>query len=99
MERPARVPIRSLPRDALVVDSVEERHRGLAFGLHRAADTAGAMLGLVIALLAVWIAQKGGGTLQEQTFAPFFFGAALALVAAVTMALWKPPVRQSAESS
>ena len=60
--------IRTAPRDALVVDSVEERHRGLAFGLHRAADTAGAMLGLMIALLAVWLAQKSGVTLQERTF-------------------------------
>ena len=30
------------PRDAMVADSVEARQRGLAFGLHRAGDTAGA---------------------------------------------------------
>ena len=60
--------IRTAPRDALVADTVTEEHRGLAFGLHRAADTGGAMLGLIIALLVVWAAQGGGGDLQESTF-------------------------------
>jgi len=60
--------IRTAPRDALVADSIDEQHRGLAFGLHRAADTGGAVLGLIIALLVVWLAQKGGGDLQESTF-------------------------------
>jgi len=60
--------IRTAPRDALVADTVTEEHRGLAFGLHRAADTGGAMLGLLIALLVVWAAQAGSGDLQESTF-------------------------------
>jgi len=60
--------IRTAPRDALVADSIEERYRGLAFGLHRAADTGGAVLGLVIALLVVWLVQAGSGDLQERTF-------------------------------
>jgi MFS family permease len=60
--------VRTAPRDALVADSIEERHRGLAFGLHRAADTGGAVLGLIIALLVVWAAQAGGGDLKERTF-------------------------------
>ena len=36
--------IRTAPRDALVADSIDPKQRGLAFGFHRAADTAGAML-------------------------------------------------------
>jgi MFS family permease len=60
--------IRTAPRDALVADTVAEEHRGLAFGLHRAADTGGAVLGLLIALLVVWAAQAGGGDLQARTF-------------------------------
>jgi MFS family permease len=60
--------IRTAPRDALVADAVAEENRGLAFGLHRAADTGGAVLGLVIALLVVWAAQAGGGDLQARTF-------------------------------
>jgi len=31
----------ALPRDALVAESIDEKQRGLAFGLHRAGDTAG----------------------------------------------------------
>ena len=42
--------IRTAPRDALVADSIPEKHRGIAFGFHRAADTAGAMLGILICL-------------------------------------------------
>jgi MFS family permease len=60
--------VRTAPRDALVADSIAEDQRGLAFGLHRAADTGGAVLGLIIALVAVWLAQSGGGSLQERTF-------------------------------
>ena len=60
--------VRTAPRDALVADSIDERQRGLAFGFHRAADTAGAMLGLLIALGIVWATQSGGVTLDESTF-------------------------------
>ncbi len=60
--------IRTAPRDALVADSIDEKRRGLAFGLHRAADTAGAMLGILIALLVVALAQSGSATLDESTF-------------------------------
>lgn len=60
--------IRTAPRDALVADSMAEEQRGLAFGLHRAADTGGAMLGLLIALLVVWLAQRGAAELSRSTF-------------------------------
>ncbi len=60
--------IRTAPRDALVADSIDERHRGLAFGFHRAADTGGAVLGLLIALGAVWLAQAGSMELGRSTF-------------------------------
>jgi MFS family permease len=60
--------VRTAPRDALVADSIDERQRGLAFGLHRAGDTAGAMVGLLIALGIVWAAQAGGVALARSTF-------------------------------
>jgi MFS family permease len=60
--------IRTAPRDALVADSVEERDRGLAFGFHRAADTAGAMVGLLVALGAIWWVQSSAIQLEEATF-------------------------------
>jgi MFS family permease len=60
--------IRTAPRDALVADSVEPRHRGLAFGLHRAGDTAGAMVGLIIALVVVMSVQSQSVGLSRETF-------------------------------
>ena len=60
--------IRTAPRDALVADSVSKEQRGLAFGFHRAADTAGAMLGLLIALGVVWLAQSSSLQLGVDTF-------------------------------
>ncbi len=59
--------IRTAPRDALVADSIEEQHRGIAFGFHRAADTGGAVLGLLVAILVIRAAQAEGG-LQASTF-------------------------------
>jgi MFS family permease len=41
--------IRSAPRDALLVDSVPPERTGTAFGLHRAADHAGSVLGPLLA--------------------------------------------------
>lgn len=60
--------IRNPPRDALIADSVNERQRGIAFGIHRAGDTAGAFLGQVIALLVVLSIQPESMTLARETF-------------------------------
>ncbi|MEN6408097.1 MAG: MFS transporter [Anaerolineaceae bacterium] len=50
--------VRTAPRDALVADSVKKENRGLAFGFQRAMDTAGAMVGLLIAFLVVQLVQS-----------------------------------------
>jgi MFS family permease len=60
--------IRTAPRDALVADSIDESQRGLAFGFHRAADTGGALVGLLIALGIVWAAQSAALDLSRHTF-------------------------------
>lgn len=41
--------VRTPPRDALLSESVTEKRRGTAFGLHRALDQAGAIVGPVLA--------------------------------------------------
>src|SRR6185312_7171385 len=41
--------VRTSPRDALIADSVDPRIRGRAFGFHRAADNAGAVVGPLLA--------------------------------------------------
>ena len=43
--------LRSSPRDALLAASVPAERRGLAFGLHRAMDNAGAVIGPLVASL------------------------------------------------
>jgi MFS family permease len=60
--------VRTAPRDALVADSISEKQRGLAFGFHRAADTGGAVVGLIIALVVVWLFQEASDTLRQHTF-------------------------------
>ena len=60
--------IRTAPRDALVANSVTKETRGLAFGFHRAMDTAGAMVGIAIAVLVVWLAQRNTLDLSKSTF-------------------------------
>ncbi|MBX3082121.1 MAG: MFS transporter [Anaerolineae bacterium] len=60
--------VRTSPRDALIADSVDEHQRGRAFGLHRAGDTAGAVLGLLIALLVVLATQSQSLALSRETF-------------------------------
>src|SRR6516162_10302779 len=46
--------IRSAPRDALIASSVDEKHRGQAFGLEGAGDNAGAFLGPLLAALLLY---------------------------------------------
>lgn len=60
--------IRTAPRDVLIADSIEDNQRGLAFGLHRAGDTAGAAVGLLIALLVIWLLQGNQLTLARESF-------------------------------
>jgi len=48
--------LRTSPRDALLAGAVDETRRGLAFGLHRTMDNAGAVIG---PLLAAWLLARG----------------------------------------
>ncbi|MGD8552387.1 MAG: MFS transporter [Anaerolineales bacterium] len=75
--------IRTAPRDALVADSVDEGQRGLAFGLHRAGDTAGAVLGIGIALVVVLVARHPTGGLERDTFQTVVLLSALPALLAV----------------
>ena len=60
--------IRTAPRDALLAGSAPADRRGLAFGLHRAGDTAGAFTGLAIATGAIWFLQSNDYLLTRETF-------------------------------
>jgi hypothetical protein len=60
--------VREAPRDALVAGSVDAADRGLAFGMHRAADTGGAVVGLLIAVAVLGLVQRGGVELTQDAF-------------------------------
>jgi MFS family permease len=45
--------VRTSPRDVLLAESISEKHRGAAFGLHRTLDQAGAIVGPVLASTAM----------------------------------------------
>ena len=60
--------VRTAPRDALLADSTPPGRRGLAFGLHRAADTAGAVIGIAVSIWVVQQVQGGGALLEAETF-------------------------------
>jgi MFS family permease len=73
--------IRTAPRDALIADSTPPESRGRAFGLHRALDTAGALVGVTGAAIVVTLLQGDAATLGSDTFR------ALVLVALVPGAI------------
>ncbi len=60
--------IRSAPRDALVADSTADNERGRSFGFHRGMDTAGAVLGIALAALIVYLVERQGLQLTWHAF-------------------------------
>jgi MFS family permease len=60
--------IRTSPRDALIADSVSLETRGKGFGIHRAMDTAGAVLGLAIAAVIIYAVQGGSLDLTKESY-------------------------------
>ncbi len=60
--------VRSSSRDALIADSLAVNERGKGFGFHRAMDTSGAMLGLAIGALIIYLIQGGGIELELKTY-------------------------------
>lgn len=79
--------IRTAARDALLADSVPARSRGLGFGLHRAADTAGAVIGTTVALLLV--VAGGGSTVSVETFRVAVLISLVPAAAGVILLAWK----------
>jgi len=60
--------IRAAPRDALVGDSVDEDNRGRAYGFHKAMDTSGAALGLMLAAGIILLLQRDVVHLELDTY-------------------------------
>jgi len=80
--------VRTAPRDALIADSAGKDQRGLSFGFHRALDTAGAVVGLSLAVLIVYLSQRGALTLTRATFQRLVLVAAVPGFLAVLLLAW-----------
>jgi len=46
--------LRTAPRDAIIADSIPPKERGKGFGVHRAMDTSGAVVGSIVVFLLFW---------------------------------------------
>ena len=73
--------VRSAPRDALIADSTEEGMRGKAFGLHKALDSAGAVVGPLLVLPVLLAA----ATVTEDTYRLVFLLSTIPALAAVVV--------------
>ena len=92
--------LRTAPRDALVADSTDPRKRGLAFGLHRAGDTGGAVIGIGLAILILRSVEAGSGVLDRPAFQSLvLFSLIPAFLAVVVMALGVRETRRAARAA
>lgn len=89
--------IRTPARDALLAGAAAEGHRGFAFGVHRAADSTGAVLGVLAAAAVVTLA---GGVLDAATFrAVVLIAAVPAFIAVAILLMIREPSRAAVGSS
>ena len=86
--------IRTSPRDAMIASSVSPERLGTAFGVHRAMDTAGAMLGPLVAAGLLYLAP---GSYDAVFIVSFCF--AIVGVAVITLLVDPPAVSAPAAGS
>ena len=92
--------VRTAPRDALIADSISSSQRGLAFGFHRAADTGGAVLGLLIAIAVVTQVHGDTSELGKDTFRTLVLVSLVpAVLAVLAVALGVRETRKRSEVS
>ncbi|HKO99716.1 MAG TPA: MFS transporter [Pyrinomonadaceae bacterium] len=80
--------IRSAPRDAMIADAVPIEQRGLAFGLHRALDHTGAVLGPIVGYFLVRMFAADPNALTASDFTKIFLVASIPALAAVLVVLF-----------
>jgi MFS family permease len=86
--------IRGAPRDAMIADAVGPEERGLAFGLHRAMDHAGAVIGPLLAYVLIWFFASNADAITKSEFTKIFLIASVPALAAVVVVAFF--VRESA---
>jgi MFS family permease len=75
--------IRSAPRDAMIADAVAIQERGLAFGLHRAMDHTGAVVGPLLGYLLVLVFAANRNAPTASDFNKIFLLASVPALTAV----------------
>ncbi|MFA6093747.1 MAG: MFS transporter [Elusimicrobiota bacterium] len=87
--------LRTAPRDALIAAACDKEHRGLAYGFHRAMDTAGAALGPLTALglMHFW------GLGYRQVFLAAFVPGLLGVLALAAFAKETRPAEEEAPAA
>lgn len=91
--------IRTAPRDALIADSVDPSVRGRAFGFHRAADHAGAVVGPLLAFAALRWGQLPLRTVFWLAAIPGVIALLVLVVAVRERARGAPPETQDSPAS
>ncbi len=88
--------IRTAPRDALIADSAPEHLQGLNFGFHRAADTAGAFVGLGLATVIIYAMQGANLSFERATFQTLVLvGSVPALLAVIVIIFFVKDIKRS----
>jgi MFS family permease len=77
--------VRSAPRDAMIADTVAVEERGLAFGLHRAMDHTGAVVGPLLGYLLVLVFAANRNAPTAGDFNKIFLLASIPAFAAVVV--------------
>jgi MFS family permease len=77
--------IRTAPRDALIADVTPPEQRGKAFGFRKAMDKTGAVMGLMIGALVLYLSQQDSLTLTLETYLWLVLLAVLPGLAAVAV--------------
>jgi MFS family permease len=81
--------IRSAPRDALITDVTPPEQRGKAFGFRKAMDKTGAVIGLLIGAIVLYLSQRDSVTLTLETYLWLVLLAVLpGLAAVLVLAGW-----------
>jgi MFS family permease len=81
--------IRTAPRDALIADVTPPEQRGKAFGFRKAMDKTGAVMGLLIGAMVLYLSQQDSLTLTLETYLWLVLLAVLpGLAAVVVLAGW-----------
>lgn len=69
--------IRTAPRDALIADASDQKYLGRSFGLHRALDTLGAVIGIAVAYILFSTVHEGYTSIFLVSLLPAILGVGL----------------------